>query len=578
MHRGQTSMAAALIMLLLLSCTSLASPAPSAASAVDARSDDCPLRPPGNPIDLVYAWLEQQQDPVTGLLSGQQDTFSRNYVNALAVMAFSLRGDYPRAKKILDYYWGRASEYYDGQCSAFGPGCVPPACGPTVPCGFFQDRDSESGEPYETGDRWMGDNAWLLMAIHHYQAQSDDTTYAPMGRAIAGLLRSLQQPAGHIATGWTQGDSKFKASGHAEGNLDAYKALALAGEAIAAGMVKAWLDTCNPEKDECRSINWKNSSFDLHIWRVLSLGREYGHSLLDIERTDDRCIRYVNTIQLCNQAVTGFVEAPVCLFSENCGMEDNIWAEGTGGAAVAFYKAGYKLRGDSTARELDKLLIEPEDYPGTLAMPYLARPAPNCPGLEWADPEKGQVAATAWYIFARARYDPFDGETLDILPPAQPVAQLEAEVADAYGSRNEDVPQCYRLESTADLGIASGGRVAHMTDGLRTDDSCWADYRVNLLYPLRDATIRLRYADDVAGDVCRIWWDGVKLGAFTTASTGGWWQFSLSDPVSMGSLQGGLHTLRIEVEDRQTYGVAIDFAAINGQAQPSLQYLPLSSR
>ena len=572
MNRGLNSMVAAVafIALLLPSSALQASPAPTGvavtAAPVGASSDVCKPRPPGDPIDLIYAWLDQQQDPVTGLLGDQQDTFSRDYVNTLGVMAFSLRGDLPRAKKILDTFWGRAGEFYHGKCSVFGPGCMPPACGPAEPCGFFQDRNSESGEPYLTGDRWMGDNVWLLMAIHNYQARSGDTTYAPMAQAIADLLKSLQQPAGYIATGWTKGDTTFDTSAHAEGNLDAYHTLMLAGEAAAAERVKVWLDTANPE--EYPTINFKNGPLDLHTWRVLSLGKEYGYSLGDIERTDDSSIRYKNTLRLCDQNITGFVESPVSNFSASCGMDDNIWAEGTGEAALAFYRAGYKVLGDYYTRELGKLLIEPAGFPGMLAMPYLARPAPNCPGLEWADPTKGHVSSTAWYVFARERYDPYADETIETFVVAPPIAKLEAENADAHSD------QGYRLESAGGLGVASEGRVAHLGDS----NSGWAEYKVNLLSPVRDATIRLQVADDVAGDVCRIIWDGVELGSFTTVRTGGWREFILSDAISMGSPRPGLHTLRIEVEDKQTYGMAIDFARIDGQALQMPIYLPMLAR
>ena len=193
----------------------------------------------------VYVWLSQQQDSSTGLVSNQQDDVGANYVNALAVMVFTLKNDHAKAKKILDYYNGRASEFFEGRCSRFDLPCSSSdPCDSAHPCGFFQSRNPKTGEPDRRGDRWIGDMAWLLMAIHHYQAKTADSSYVSDGKAIVNLLKHFQQQSvGCVSNGWITGDKEFDTDIYAEGNLDAYKALFLVGETLAASQLSSVLIT-----------------------------------------------------------------------------------------------------------------------------------------------------------------------------------------------------------------------------------------------------------------------------------------------------------------------------------------------
>lgn len=257
------------ILTLLLMCNQMskAEKAPQIASTVYLPLITNNYPPP------VYRWLVQQQDNSTGLLPSQQDNNASTYNNALAAMVFILEGDHIKTKKILEFYNDKASEFFNNRCGNFNSSCSnSDPCGENAPCGFFQYRDSHTGIPLQNINRWMGDNAWLLMAIHHYQAATSDTSYAAMAQAIIRLLKSFQQPAGYIASGWENGDQSFnKNMGHSEGNLDAYKALLLFNEPQMAQQIKHWLDFTD--------LQWKNGPLDLHSWRVLSLGKEYGFCL-----------------------------------------------------------------------------------------------------------------------------------------------------------------------------------------------------------------------------------------------------------------------------------------------------------
>jgi|GEM_PF-4963315 len=493
---------------------------------------------------LFYHWLSQQQDSTTGLLPSQQDNFASMYNNALAAMVFTLkRGDYTKAKRILDYFNSRAGEFFDDNACVDFSCSQTHLCGASAPCGFFQYRDSRTGIPFSNVNRWMGDNAWLLMAIHHYQVKTGDTSYASMAAAIVKLLKSLQQPDGYIATGWENGDSTFNSAGHAEGNLDAYKALSLSGETLAAQQVKHWLDFTN--------LNWEKGPLDLHSWRILSLGKEYGFSLPATERIDDST-PYKSTISHNSSVVTGFL--PFSDYVSQCQM-NNIWAEGTGQIAVAFYKAGYKLQGDFYVSELNKLLFKPAAFPGTQAISFLALPDSIC--HPWVDTSKGHVAAVTWYIFARERFDPFDGVTIDSFEIENPVAKAEAENYD--NSFGEGI----RLDNAGQLSEGLGIHLAG-DDAASANNSGWVEYKFNVLAPVTVITISISYADDLGGDTGKIFLDGNLLTNFNTADTGTWNNYIVTNfPVSPIQLQSCLHTLRLEVADNGTYGFTVDYLQIS---------------
>lgn len=503
----------------------------------------------------MYQWLSQQQNSTTGLLPGQenpQDHYaSVTYLNALAVMAFTLHNDYPRAVKILNFFNGRASEFSGGRCSSFSTCTATLLCDADSAhlCGFFQARSSETGEyDLSANNRWMGDMAWLLMSIHHYKAATGDTSYDAMADAIVNLLISFQQPDGYIAPGWANGDQSFSNVGYAEGNLYAYKALLLFGKSPEAQRVKDWLDYTNIGDE------WQKGALDVHFWRVLSLGKEYGYTLPDVERTDDDTLRYKSTINYHGSEVTGFLPHPI--INSVCLMDENIWTEGTGGMAAAFYKAGYIERWSFYVGELEKLIFEPAAFPGTRALPYLALPDPIC--YPWVDPSQGHVAAVIWYIFAKEHYDPFDGVVMNPSQPVNPIVKLEAENYDASSSAN-----VARLDGT---GQIFEGQAAHLggDDGISGNDSGWVDYTFNVLIPVTITTLGIRYADDAGGDTGQILLDGNPIADFVTLDTGTWLDYTVNDlSIASVQLQPGLHTLRIAVSDNGTWGFTVDYVRLD---------------
>ena len=233
------------------------------------------------------------------------------------------------------------------------------------------------------------------------------------------------------------------------------------------------------------------------------MGKEYGYVLPDTERTDDPPAKlYRSTIAYNGSLVTGFLPYPAY-----CNV-DNIWTEGTGAMALAFYKAGYKERGDFYVSQLEKLLIRAQGYPDSIqALAYYALPSPCDPSVV---PTKGHAAAAAWYIFAEEYYDPFDGTVMTSSQIGNPVVQIEAE---NYGTTSL---VGVRYDSA---GKVFEGNAIHIggDNNISKDDSTWTQYKFNVLTSTTITAVTMRYADHVRRDGVEILLDGTSIASFNTA-------------------------------------------------------------
>lgn len=473
--------------------------------------------------DDVLNWLIRQQDASTGLVSCQEDDLANTYINSLAVIAFVMEGEIERAVKILDFFQDRFTDEFSVESEARG---------------FFQYRSSKTGI-HDAGDRWIGDNAWLCIAIKRYGEATGDFHYDPIARAIADLFLSFQQPDGYVATGWTDNDLAFDSTGHTEGNLDVYAALTLCGETVAAAEVKEWLDYSD--------LDWRWGPLDIHTMRVLAFGPAGGYCLQDLERTDRPEGLFKHVVDVRGSSVTGF--SP---FSS--GMA-NIWVEGTGQACVSFYIAGYKSLADYYETELEKLAVDSTSFPGTKSLPFLALPDPA--GYPWVDTSRGFSSSACWFLFSMRGYDPVRGTTASGSSTANPIGRVQAENYESCGGSVRGDSRFPLLEGD---GIHMGGDDA---DPVTVDDA-WIEGSFLLLESLDTASLRVRYADDIqgapAGDVCTVKVDGSIMAAFNTNqySTGTWDDYAWTDAFPAGSLASGVHSLRLEVVDGGSYGVTVD--------------------
>ncbi|MBL8023424.1 MAG: hypothetical protein JNK54_03975 [Elusimicrobia bacterium] len=345
---------------------------------------------------LVYEWLKTIQD--TGsfeqqLLSSMEDNRAQTFNNALAAIVFILKDDRDRAARILDFY-SRATDELNLDASRqnfFVKG---------EPRGFYQDmylKDSAEGSAFlapHGSDRWMGDMAWLLIAAHYYGQRYGPDRYATLKNLLRDLLVSFYQPAspgGYIRHGWRRSDTALhESSGHPEGNLDCYAALKLVGEKTIPRDIRTWLHSV---------LVGSRLPLDLYSWQVLALGSSYANAL-GIPESD---FRYRKTLRVNGRRVMGF-------FHSARTDVQNIWADGVGQMACAYYVSGKEDRANFYSNQLDALLIDRKiKGQTTRAIPY----APNKEGgLDWVRQDRGFTSTAAWYIFAKNRFNPFTLQTI----------------------------------------------------------------------------------------------------------------------------------------------------------------------
>ena len=131
---------------------------------------------------------------------------------------------------------------------------------------------------------------------------------------------------------------------------------------------------------------------DQYTWKVMAFGQGFAQDLQQLEVLPG----YRKTLSFNGRDVTGFTSF--------CTADTNIWCDGMGQVACAWYSVGNRERGDFYTRETEKLIIEEMvDGRAYKTIPYA--PA-HSPGYDWVDTGKGFVSSCAWYILAAKQFNP----------------------------------------------------------------------------------------------------------------------------------------------------------------------------
>ncbi|MBU0679464.1 MAG: hypothetical protein KJ626_15290 [Verrucomicrobia bacterium] len=341
----------------------------------------------------VLEWLKTMQDessPARQVLPTTEDNECHTFNNSLVAMAFLVKGETGRAERILDFFANATDRdnmdpslqnfFYNGEAR-----------------GFFQYvalNESTNGiAPYHNpgkADRWMGDMAWLLMAYKYYEQKNGPERY----REITGLLKDLliswfkkaeEVPGGgYVQHGWRKGDAYLHENhGHAEGNIDCYAVFKLYGEEEQAEKVRVWIEAVT---------RGESQPLDIYTWQVLAYDGDKGE-LLDIP---DHDLRYRKELAVNGRQVIGPYHSAAPGIT-------NIWLDGLGHIACAYFATGNKERGFFYANQFDAFLMD-SSLGGrkTRTLPYTA----NRQGGFDFDQSKGVLSAAAWYIFAKNQFNP----------------------------------------------------------------------------------------------------------------------------------------------------------------------------
>lgn len=329
-------------------------------------------------VDPVYSWLTRMQQP-NGLLPTCEGGMNVSlYDNALAALAFTHYGDFEKTEKIFDFF----NSHLHSEMLA-------------SPGGFAQMRTVE-GVPVENRPRrWMGDNAWLLIAIHNYHHSAKNQRYHELATALSSWITSLQDTDGGVWGGFDASGKRI--SKIAEGNLDAFNAIE--GYTDFHHRLLTYFKSTRWDVTDQLLVAWAEYpaykyALDLHSWGYCVF-EGFPESVLT------KAERFVTTqaSTATQEKITGYC------FDED---KDVVWLEGTGQMAVAFTKAGRPDMAYKYLSEMKKSMVKSQRYPGTCALPYTVNY-----GSSYADDVLWEgvdttpaVASSVWYLFAARNFDP----------------------------------------------------------------------------------------------------------------------------------------------------------------------------
>ncbi len=326
--------------------------------------------------EQIFNWFVNQQLS-NGLLESVEDgNIVSLYDNALAAMVFMLNNDFTRAEKIFDFFNTRLDSEL------------------TLGVGGFSQLRARNGAP--NNHRWMGDNAWLLIALNNYKARTGLATYDNLASELSSWLVSLQDDDGGLFAGYDANNRllNYKVT---EGNIDAFNAID--GYTAFHAQILGFLERERWSAAERSLVAWPENpkylyALDLHPWAYSMFNHYPVETLTSAQRF------------LTTQTASSGIQVTGYCFDED---KDTIWPEGTGQMALAFGIAGMQSEKQLYLNEIEYTLIQSAKYSVAAGFPY----ASNAGTVYGADPlwngadTKIAISGGAWYLFAQYNFNPF---------------------------------------------------------------------------------------------------------------------------------------------------------------------------
>jgi len=323
--------------------------------------------------DTVVMWLDSMQLENGLLQTSRESNLISLYDNALSVCAFLSAEQTDRARKILEFFNARLNSEM-----LVGSG------------GYFQFRTSSGPQ----GNRWLGDNAWLLIAIHNYEDVTGDYQFAAMRDALDAWIRAQQDVDGGIYGGT---DANGGVIGKVtEGMIDAFNAVR-GFDAFHEGIL-SYLEQERWDTTEQLFVSWPGSDYYYAL-------DNFSWGYCTFEGMPDRMLedanRFLNTqFHLPSQrAIEGYC------FDEDL---DAVWLEGTSQMAVAYLKSGNAPRANSILHEIANVRVNESVWPGVYGIPYATNQGTGYgDGLLWSGVDsQSATASSAWFVMACNEFDP----------------------------------------------------------------------------------------------------------------------------------------------------------------------------
>ena len=319
----------------------------------------------------------------TGLVASRWATdvdhcecFTTVYKNSLAAFAFVHERRYGEARSIFDFFQDRIETPF---------------------VGFHQAWNPCTGEAFTSSDRWVGDNAFLLLALNYYVEKThDETTYS----ALVGALKSWLAAEGATCAAdglIAEGAANMYASLAPHPDVDPLTLAALRG---------------------CFESNVNYECVGDHLNRgSLVFGDLAGfESVADFIRTENWDVDGSEVTALA--AFNGESHSPACSGDGEDFINVEISAQNFAAWRIWKNKAKKDIDLSFLEAELMKLQIPPPVAAGEpVGLPYYVTTACSCPCGDCTcctctrgfcdDSSRAIIDSTAWMCFYLWRFNPY---------------------------------------------------------------------------------------------------------------------------------------------------------------------------
>lgn len=325
----------------------------------------------------AHAWMVSTKTS-GGLYNSQVGlTVCFTYDQAVAVVAFIVRGDTARARQLLEKL--QVLQGTDGS--------------------WFTGFDG-AGKVSDGSQKWLGPMMWVDIAAANYRKATGSTQFDAMAKRNLDYALKSQATHGGLQIG--QGYST-------EENADAYAALMSFGYETQAAKVAGFLNgewNATEKRFNAGEVPPDNSVYlDPQTWGNQSLGSAgptEAPKALDFVVARMRCTKSDKSNRF---TVDGFD------FNED---KDDVWLEGTAQMASAFYTVGRPADGDHYCQEV----VKSQDANG--GIPYSVRGGTAETGADaWNMTTALALSSSGWFIIAVSKINPFrpyEGLPVSIAP------------------------------------------------------------------------------------------------------------------------------------------------------------------
>lgn len=328
-----------------------------------------------NNVIAVKKWVYSMQHP-SGLMESAEDTnFVSLYDNTLAALFFIQEDEKDKAEALLDFY----NSKIDDEVLVNGA--------------IYQTRTIHGNEAQTL---WMGDNAWLLIAINHYRKAYDSNRYDRLGKHIEKWLRSLQDEDGGLKGGVRANGMEMPKV--TEGIITAFNAVP--GYDDFHKNILKFLKNERWDGDAKVLMAWPENPKYAYAMDVHSLSSAIFPDMA--ENALFEAGRYMNqqVMTMKGSTITGYG------FDED---SDVVWLEGTAQMAAAFSNINRDDLAQELLSSLDKSMLSSTKLLHAKGLPY----ATNMGTAYGSSPlwkhayTRPALSSSLWYIFATTDFNPF---------------------------------------------------------------------------------------------------------------------------------------------------------------------------